>query len=102
MRIAQEEIFGPVIVVIPYDGVDDAVRIANDSRTDWAGRCGRRIVRPVWRSPVECGPACSASTRSHPSSAFLRRIQVQWDRSGVRAEAFDEYVEMKSVYGVST
>ncbi len=31
MRIAQEEIFGPVIVVIPYDTVDDAVRIANDS-----------------------------------------------------------------------
>ncbi len=31
MRIAQEEIFGPVVVVIPYDGDDDAVRIANDS-----------------------------------------------------------------------
>jgi betaine-aldehyde dehydrogenase len=31
MRIAQEEIFGPVLTVIPYDGVEDAVRIANDS-----------------------------------------------------------------------
>ncbi|MEV6833883.1 aldehyde dehydrogenase [Streptomyces sp. NPDC051133] len=31
MRIAQEEIFGPVLVVIPYDDEDDAVRIANDS-----------------------------------------------------------------------
>jgi aldehyde dehydrogenase (NAD+) len=31
MRIAQEEIFGPVLVVIPYDNDDDAVRIANDS-----------------------------------------------------------------------
>ena len=30
-RIAQEEIFGPVVVVIPHDGDDDAVRIANDS-----------------------------------------------------------------------
>jgi aldehyde dehydrogenase (NAD+) len=29
--IAQEEIFGPVLCVIPYDGEDDAVRIANDS-----------------------------------------------------------------------
>jgi aldehyde dehydrogenase (NAD+) len=29
--IAQEEIFGPVLVVIPHDGDDDAVRIANDS-----------------------------------------------------------------------
>jgi aldehyde dehydrogenase (NAD+) len=31
MTIAREEIFGPVIVVIPFDDDDDAVRIANDS-----------------------------------------------------------------------
>ncbi len=31
MRVAQEEIFGPVVSVISYDDVDDAVRIANDS-----------------------------------------------------------------------
>ncbi|MFE9356093.1 aldehyde dehydrogenase [Streptomyces olivaceoviridis] len=31
MRIAQEEIFGPVLVVIPFDDDDHAVRIANDS-----------------------------------------------------------------------
>jgi aldehyde dehydrogenase (NAD+) len=31
MTIAQEEIFGPVVVVIPYEDDDDAVRIANDS-----------------------------------------------------------------------
>ena len=31
MRIAQEEIFGPVLVVIAYDDDEDAVRIANDS-----------------------------------------------------------------------
>nr|WP_322753726.1 aldehyde dehydrogenase family protein [Frankia sp. Cas3] len=30
-EIAQNEIFGPVFAVIPYDGEDDAVRIANDS-----------------------------------------------------------------------
>jgi aldehyde dehydrogenase (NAD+) len=32
MTIAQEEIFGPVGTVIPFDAVDDAVAIANDSR----------------------------------------------------------------------
>ncbi len=32
MTIAQEEIFGPVLVVIPYEDEDDAVRIANDSK----------------------------------------------------------------------
>ncbi|MDV6292867.1 MULTISPECIES: aldehyde dehydrogenase [Rhodococcus] len=31
MRIAQEEIFGPVLVVIPFDSIDEAVAIANDS-----------------------------------------------------------------------
>jgi aldehyde dehydrogenase (NAD+) len=30
-RIAQEEIFGPVQVVIPFDDVEDAIRIANDN-----------------------------------------------------------------------
>jgi aldehyde dehydrogenase (NAD+) len=37
MAIAQEEIFGPVLVVIPFEDEDDAVRIANDSRYGLAG-----------------------------------------------------------------
>ncbi|MFG1929562.1 aldehyde dehydrogenase family protein [Mycobacterium sp. NPDC048908] len=37
MTIAQEEIFGPVLVVIPYQDEDDAVRIANDSAYGLAG-----------------------------------------------------------------
>ncbi|MGX1479266.1 UNVERIFIED_CONTAM: aldehyde dehydrogenase (NAD+) [Streptomyces canus] len=37
MRIAQEEIFGPVLVVIAYDDEDDAVRIANDSEYGLSG-----------------------------------------------------------------
>jgi acyl-CoA reductase-like NAD-dependent aldehyde dehydrogenase len=37
MRIAREEIFGPVITVIPYRGEDDAVAIANDSDYGLAG-----------------------------------------------------------------
>lgn len=37
MRIAQEEIFGPVIVVIPYDGIEQAVQIANDSQYGLSG-----------------------------------------------------------------
>ena len=31
MKVAQEEIFGPVLVVIRYKNIDDAIRIANDS-----------------------------------------------------------------------
>jgi aldehyde dehydrogenase (NAD+)/betaine-aldehyde dehydrogenase len=37
MTIAQEEIFGPVLVIQPYDDVEDAVRIANDSDYGLAG-----------------------------------------------------------------
>ncbi|SCX32429.1 aldehyde dehydrogenase [Mycolicibacterium fluoranthenivorans] len=37
MRIAREEIFGPVLTVISYDNEDDAVRIANDSDYGLAG-----------------------------------------------------------------
>ena len=37
MTIAQEEIFGPVLVLIPYEDDDDAVRIANESRYGLGG-----------------------------------------------------------------
>ena len=37
MRVAREEIFGPVLCLIPCDDEDDAVRIANDSRYGLAG-----------------------------------------------------------------
>lgn len=37
MTIAQEEIFGPVLVVIPYEDEEDAIRIANDSPYGLAG-----------------------------------------------------------------
>jgi aldehyde dehydrogenase (NAD+) len=37
MTIAQEEIFGPVLSIQPYDDVDDAIRIANDTEYGLAG-----------------------------------------------------------------
>ena len=45
MTIAQEEIFGPVLSIIPYEDEDDAVRIANDSIYGLAGG--------VWSGDVE-------------------------------------------------
>ena len=48
MRIAQEEIFGPVGVVIPFDTEEDAISIANDSEygligTVWSQNIGRAL-----------------------------------------------------------
>ena len=36
-EIAQDEVFGPVLVVLPHDGDDDAIRIANNSRYGLSG-----------------------------------------------------------------
>jgi aldehyde dehydrogenase (NAD+) len=37
MRIAQEEIFGPVLVVMPFEDDEDAIRITNDSQYGLSG-----------------------------------------------------------------
>ncbi len=56
MRIAQEEIFGPVLSVIPYDGDQEAVAIANDSSY---GLCGS-----VWTADPERGLQVARQVRT--------------------------------------
>jgi len=57
MRIAQEEIFGPVLAVIPYDGGDEqAVAVANDSSY---GLCGS-----VWTGDPDRGLAVARGVRT--------------------------------------
>jgi aldehyde dehydrogenase (NAD+) len=56
MKIAQEEIFGPVLAVIPYDDDDDAVSIANDSNY---GLCGS-----VWTQDNERGLGIARQVRT--------------------------------------
>jgi betaine-aldehyde dehydrogenase len=56
MAIAQEEIFGPVLSVIPYDGEEEAVAIANDSQY---GLCGS-----VWTADPAHGEQVAARVRT--------------------------------------
>ena len=56
MRIAQEEIFGPVLTVIPYEGDDQAVTVANDSHY---GLCGS-----VWTSDPDRGLQVARKVRT--------------------------------------
>jgi aldehyde dehydrogenase (NAD+) len=56
MTIAQEEIFGPVLSVIPYDSVDDAVNIANDSNYGLSGS--------VWTSDPQSGVEIARRVRT--------------------------------------
>ncbi len=77
MRIAQEEIFGPVLSVIAYDDVDDAVRIANDSDyglagTVWTGRPGGR---PRRRPPRARTGTYGVNTYTMDFAAPVRRLQ---------------------------
>ena len=85
MRIAQEEIFGPVLSVIPFDDVDDAVRIANDSRV----RTRRhRLDRRPGGWPRRRAPGAHGHLRHQHLLDGLRRA-VRWlqelgDRPRVR------------------
>jgi acyl-CoA reductase-like NAD-dependent aldehyde dehydrogenase len=56
MTIAQEEIFGPVLSVIPYDSVDDAIAIANDSPYGLSGG--------VWGADVDEAKAVARRIRT--------------------------------------
>ena len=98
MRIAQEEIFGPVLVVIPFDDDDDAVRIANASRYGLTGS--------VWTKDLD--RAMRIARRIRTGSVTLNGYRLElgapfggYKESGIGRkfgpEAFDSYLEYKTV-----
>jgi aldehyde dehydrogenase (NAD+) len=99
MEIAREEIFGPVLVVIPYEDDDDAVRIANDSIYGLSGGVSGndrdRGVRGARRRP----PRPHSGNRGRGDGAALPGGGFK--QSGVGREmgvaGFEEYLEARSM-----
>ena len=99
MRIAQEEIFGPVLSVIPYDDVDDAVRIANDSDYGLAGT--------VWTSDLDAGVDVARRVRTGTYGVNTYTMDFAAPFGGYKAsgigrefgpEGLAHYTELKSIY----
>ena len=101
MRIAQEEIFGPVITVIPYDDEADAVRLANDSAYGLGGSvwtkdraAGLEIAKQIRTGTFginNYAPGFEAPFGGFKSSGIGREYGP---------EAIEEFTELQSIYGV--
>jgi acyl-CoA reductase-like NAD-dependent aldehyde dehydrogenase len=99
MRVAQEEIFGPVVTVIPFEDEKDAVRIANDVRyglmaTVWTGdpARGHRLARRIKAGTVGINMPYTA----FPGIPFGGYKQSGFGRE-LGLETLDAYLETKSV-----
>jgi aldehyde dehydrogenase (NAD+) len=97
--IAREEIFGPVLSVIPYEGVDEAVAIANDSDFGLGGS--------VWTSDPERGVDVARRVRTGSIGINHYALDPIAPFGGVKAsglgrelgpEGLAAYMEVQSIY----
>jgi aldehyde dehydrogenase (NAD+) len=100
MRIAQEEIFGPVLSIIAYDSVDEAVEIANGTVYGLGAHVHARdlaAARAV-AARIRCGQVQINSPAWNPHAPF-----GGYKRSGngreYGQEGLEEYLETKAILG---
>ena len=99
-RAVSEEIFGPVAVVVPFDGEEEAVRLANDTIYGLSGsvwtRDGARALR-VARA-IETGVlSINSNTSVRVATPFGGFKQSGYGRE-LGPHALDAYTEVKTVY----
>ncbi len=100
MTIAQEEIFGPVLSIIPYDSVDEAVEIANDTVYGLGAH--------VQGADIEAARAVAARLRcgqvhiNHPAwdpNAPFGGYKRSGNGREYGIEGLEEYLETKAIVG---
>ena len=85
MRIAQEEIFGPVLCIIPYETVEEAVTIANDTRLWPRGACaGQGYGRRQGRRVADPRRSSASQLPGVGSPRAVRRLQAIRKRTRIR------------------
>jgi len=97
MTIAQEEIFGPVLVLIPFEDDDDAVRIANDSAYGLSGGVTSEERALAVASRIRAGTiGVNGGVYYSPRSPF-----GGYKASGIGRqngiEGFEQYLETKTI-----
>ena len=100
MTIAREEIFGPVLSIIPYEDEDEAVRIANDTPYGLSGYVtssdlgrARKVAARMRTGMVHINGAWADS--ASPFGGYKQSGNGrEWGAHGI-----DEFLEVKSIYG---
>jgi len=99
-RVVREEIFGPVMVLIPYDDEEDAIRIANDTVYGLSGHVhsanlenARRVAARLRTGMIHLNGA--ARDLHAPFGGYRQSGNGrEWGREG-----FKEFLELKAVMG---